>query len=154
MLRCKAYQFLLSVFPLTKGKDLLIRSHMRKCARCMKQIASREEVRALLIHEQEVEDFRDLWPAVRSGLAEGAKVEKTEFIFKHKWVLSAAGAAAVILAGFLLYTSFFQNGALLNDLGNTRFQINSIRVGDEPATPFLYQPKDSDMILVWAEKGM
>lgn len=154
MLRCKAIQYLLSIFPFNKGKDFLIRSHIRKCERCSGQLASREEVRTLLIREQDIENFRDLWSSIESGLTEKSKTKKTVFPKNRKWVYSAAGMFAAILAGFLLYASLFQKGAVSRDEGNVKFQINSLRVGDEPATPFLYQPRDSDMILVWAEKGM
>jgi hypothetical protein len=116
-------------------------------------MASREEVRTLIFQESDVEDFRDLWPAVKSGIVEKETVKKSPNAITHRWTFAATGAAIVILAGFLLFMTLSRNGTLVDQDEEPRFQINSIRVGDEPATPFLYQPKDSDMILVWAEKS-
>ena len=154
MFRCKVYNFLLSIFPFNSWKDFLIRSHIQKCEGCMSQMASREEARALIIQESDVENFRDLWPSIKTGVAEKKTEKKATYSINRRWVFAAASVVSVILAGFLLFTTISQNGAPLDQEGEARFKINSIRVGDEPATPFLYQPKDSDMILVWAEKSM
>ena len=125
-----------------------------KYERCESQMASREEVKASIIQESDVEDFRDLWPAIKTGVEEKQPVKKTSDSINRRWAFAAASVVVVILAGFLFFMILSQNGSILDQVGDARFQINSIRVGDEQATPFLYQPKDSDMILVWAEKGM
>jgi hypothetical protein len=120
----------------------------------MCRVASQDEVKTLIIKQEDVGEFKDLWPAVKSGVIQkNGKREKRDFPYK-RWAFSTVGILAVLLAGFLFYSVLFQNGILIEPEGEARFQINSIRVGDEPATPFIYQPKDSDMILVWAEKGM
>jgi len=120
----------------------------------MSQMASQEDVKTLIIQESDVEDFRDLWPAIKTGVSEKKPEKKAMYSINRRWAFAAASVVAVFLAGFLLFRILSQDGALLDQEGEARFQINSIRVGDEPATPFLYQPKDSDMILVWAEKSM
>lgn len=154
MFRCKIVNFLLSIFPFNFWQDFLIRTHVHKCEGCISQMASRDEVKALIIQEEDVRDFRDLWPAIKSGVAE-KKPDRNSPVSSHwRWSFVAASIVVVFLAGFLVYTSLYQDGALLDQEGEARFQINSIRVGDEPATPFVYQPKDSDMILVWAEKSL
>jgi hypothetical protein len=117
-------------------------------------MASQEEVRELIFQESDVEDYRDLWPAIKVRITEIEPVKKSPYSFMRRWAFGAAGVAVVVLLGFLFFITLSRNGVLLEPEGETGFQINSIRVGDEPATPFLYQPKDSDMILVWAEKSM
>jgi hypothetical protein len=154
MLRCKINHFLLSVFPFKFWQGFLIRSHIWKCEECMSQMASREEVKALIVQESDIEDFRDLWPAVKSGVVRKTPEKKAVFSLNRRWTFAVAGVVAVFLAGFLLIAILTQDGVLVEQEGEARFQINSIRVGDEPATPFLYQPKDSGMILVWAEKSL
>lgn len=119
----------------------------------MSQIASRDEVKALIVQEDDVVDFRDLWPAVKNEVVAKKQEKKAVISLYRKWAFAAAGLVALVLAGFLFYSLLFQNGILTDQEGEAGFRINSIRVGDKPATPFLYQPKDSDMILVWAEKS-
>lgn len=154
MLRCKVVTFLLSIFPFKFWQGFLIRSHIQKCERCMSREASRDEVEALIVQQDDVGDFRDLWPAIKSGVVEKKPERKAEFSSHWRWAIAATGIVGVFLAGFLVYNFLSQNGTILEQEGEARFQINSIRVGDEPATPFVYQPKDSDMILIWAEKSL
>jgi len=154
MFRCKISHFLLSIFPFKSWQDFLIRSHFQKCEICMSQVASRDEVKALIIQEDDVEEFRDLWPAIKSGVVAKKPEGKAVFSLNRRWAFAAALIAAVFLTGFFFLTVLSRNGNHFDQEGEARFQINSIRVGDEPATPFLYQPKDSDMILVWAEKSL
>ena len=154
MLHCKIVTFLLSIVPFKFWQSFLIRSHIEKCEFCMSRVASRDEAKALIIQQDDVGNFRDLWPAIKSGVVEKKPEMKAAFFSHWRWAFAAASIVVVMLAGFLFYTILSQNGTLLEQEGEARFQINSIRVGDEPATPFVYQPKDSDMILVWAEKSL
>jgi hypothetical protein len=154
MLRCKVTHLLISLFPFHFWQDFLIRSHIQKCEACMSRVASRDEARALIIQEDDVGNFRDLWPAIKTGVVEKKPEKKAILTLNRRWIFAAASIVGVFLVGILLYSILFQIGSLSEQEGEARFQINSIRVGDEPATPFLYQPKDSDMILVWAEKSL
>jgi hypothetical protein len=154
MLRCKIVNLLLSLFPFSFWQDFLIRSHVQKCDGCMSRVASRDEVKALIFREDDVQDFQDLWPAVKAELITKEKEKKAGFSVNRRLAFAAAGIVAVCLAGFLFFNLLFRNGIPSEREGEARFQINSIRVGDKPATPFVYQPKDSDMILVWADKSM
>ncbi len=154
MLRCKVVHLLLSIFPFHSWQDLLIRSHIQKCDVCMSRVASRDEAKALVFSEDDVQEFQDLWPSVKTGIVTKDPEKKTRFSINRKWAFASAGIVIVFLAGFLFYNLLFQEGILSGQGGETRFRINSIRVGDEPATPFVYQPKDSDVVLIWAEKNM
>lgn len=127
---------------------------LKKNERREGRIASRDEVKALIVQEKDALDFPDLWPAVKSGILDKKPGGKREVSFYRRMAFAAAGIAAVLVAGFLFYSVFLKSGANLKQGGEARFRINSIHVGDEPATPFVYQPKDSDMILIWAEKSM
>ena len=143
-----------SLVPFKPWQNFLIHSHIQGCRECMSRLASREEVMALIIRERDVEDFRELWPAIKAGVAAKNPKRKFELFSSRKWAFIAAGVITAFLAVYLLVGTLSRNGAILIQEGEVRFQINSIQVGGESATPFLYQPKDSDMILVWAEKGI
>ena len=154
MLKCKGTHLLISLFPFHFWRDFLIRSHIQKCERCLSRMASRDEAKAMIIQEDDVRNFRNLWPGIETG-AIAKKPEKKAIPFlNRRWIFAAASMVVVFLAGILFYSILFQNGTLAEQEGEARFQINSIRVRDESATPFVYQPKDSDMILVWAEKSL
>ena len=71
-----------------------------------------------------------------------------------KWGLGLAGTVTVFLAGLLI---FFRLGQRRPDQENAypeSFRIQYIKVHDQPAQSFLFQPKDSNMVFVWAEKKL
>lgn len=153
MLLCKFVYFWFSIFPFRPWQDFLVRAHVHKCPACQAQLASLEEVKALLIQESDVQRSQDLWPDVKSAIMKRKTEKRAFFSVYRRWAFAAVGLMAILVAGFLFYTILVQNARLLEQDEDARFQINYLRVGDEPATPFLYQPKDSDMIIVWAEKS-
>jgi anti-sigma factor RsiW len=153
MFLCKFVNFWFSLFPVKPWQDFLVRAHIHKCPACQDRLASLDEVKALLMHESDVRSSRDLWPDIKSAIMKRKTEKRAFFSVYRKWAFVAASLMAVLVAGFLFYTILVQNGKLIEQEEGARFQINYIRVGDEPATPFLYQPKDSDMIIVWAEKS-
>jgi len=127
---------------------------MEKDEREKSRVAGRDEVKAVIVQQDDVKGFRNIWPAVKAGILEKKSERKMVASFYRRWIYAAAGIVAVILAGLFFYTVLLKNGTGFRHEGEARFRINSIRVGDEPATPFVYQPKNSDIILVWAEKSM
>lgn len=152
MLLCKFVYFWFSIFPFRPWQDFLVRAHVHKCPACQAQLASLEEVKALLIQESDVQRSRDLWPDVKSAIIE-RKPEKRAFLAGYaRWAFAVAALMAILIVGSLFYTVLVQNGGLTEQEEGARFQINYLRVEGEPATPYLYQPKDSDMIIVWADK--
>jgi hypothetical protein len=118
----------------------------------MSRAARRDEAKALIIQQDDVGNFRDLWPTVKSGIGEIKQERKAALSLRRRWAFAAACFVVVCLAGVLIFNSLPKDRTLLEQEGEARFRINAIRVMEETATPFVYQPKDSDMILVWAEK--
>jgi hypothetical protein len=154
MLRCKIIQFLSTVIPLKVWQDFLLHSHVDRCETCRSKLATREEVKSVLYQESDVEDFREIWPAVEAGINIKKAEKKGFFPIGLKWALPAALLALLIVAGIVFTPILQRNGGSGEQNQGAKFQINSIRVGNEPATPFLYQPQDSDMIIIWAEKSL
>jgi len=154
MFLCKIVHFWFSLLPFRPWQDFLIRTHIQKCPACQAQLASAKEIKALLIRESDAQDSRDLWADMKSAII-AKKPEKRAFLAGYRrWAFAAVGLLAILIAGSLFYIILVQNGGLTEQQENARFQINYLRVGDEPATPYLYQPKDTDMIIVWAEKSL
>jgi predicted anti-sigma-YlaC factor YlaD len=153
MLRCNIIHFLMSVFPLKIWQGLLIHSHVDKCETCRGKLASLDEVKTSLYQESDVENFREIWPDVKAVIIDKKAEKKAFFPTWLKWASATAGFVTLILAGVLFYSILIRNGGIAEKNRGEYFRINSISVGDEPATPFLYQPQDSDMIIVWAEKS-
>ncbi len=153
MFKCKTVEFLFRFLPFQYGRGFLIRRHMEKCPRCQERLASMEEVKRLLVAEENIAAKIDLWPAFK-GKIEQAKGGKSPplLLMRRKWGFRLAGALTVILAGALIYlgVDHRKSGTEINNPES--FCIQYIKVNDQPAQAFLFQPKDSDMVFVWAEK--
>ncbi len=157
MWRCKLVDILDRLVPLKAWRGYLIEKHRERCPRCLALLASREEARRFLVRADDVVPGLDLWPSLRKALARtqplgGPAAAVPAFVRKRALAL----AGAVLLAVFGLW--FLRSGisvrtdrtAASSDDG---FKINYIRIGGEPATAYIYQPKGTDMVVVWAERN-
>jgi len=57
----------------------------------------------------------------------------------------------VVMVAVLIYKTFTPSRIQQKELTKT-FQINYLKIENEPAQAFIFQPKDSDLIIIWAEK--
>jgi len=154
MIPCKFIRFLFFLVPFRPWQDFLVRKHLDPCPVCSGLLARKEEVRKLLVAGESLEPSPELWPAARAGMEAGKR--PVENLRRSAWkaALAAAAAAAVLAAAFLVWPTFRQGGKRPVQEPASRFLVSFVRVGGEPATPFIYQPSGSGMIIVWAEKNL
>jgi hypothetical protein len=152
MFRCRMVNFLFSIIPLKIGQDFLLRKHIQNCPSCQENLASLEETKSLLIQEGEVGDLEGLWPKVKVQLAKEKRKEKVFRLPRWGWAVGGAGLIAVVIIGLWLFWSAHL-GKPSEELGRP-FQIKYIRVHDKPARAYLFQPQDSNMIIIWAEENI
>lgn len=143
-----------AIIPIKVWQDFLLHSHVHRCETCRSKLATLDEVKSVLYQESDVEDLREIWPAVEAGITTKKAERKGSFPVGLKWALPTACLVLLIVMGIMFIPMLQRNGGSGGQDQGSKFQINSIRVGNEPATPFLYQPQDSDMIIVWAEKSL
>ena len=153
MLRCRIINLLLSIFPLKIWQDFLLQKHIQDCPICQEKLASREETKSLLIQESEVGNLEDLWPKVKVQLPREKRKERLFRLPRWGWAVGAVGLLAAVLIGIWLYRPFALDKSLEEELGG-EFQIKYIRVDNKPARTYIFQPQDSNMIIIWAEKDI
>lgn len=147
--KCKLYEILFNLFPVKSWQDFIIRHHFDGCPSCQKRLALVDEVRSVLLATDKIKNIEDFWPEFTRSVKEGTKKEK--FILRplQRWAYGAVALIAVIIAG--AWFMFIAKPAGVSDFPE-RFKINYIRIEDKPARAYLFQPKDSNTIFVWAEK--
>jgi len=154
MFRCKAIKLFFFIIPSGRWRDLLIRRHIQKCPFCQIGLANVEEVKLFQVQEDEVGELEGLWPAVRARLSE---VQREERRFKKRglrWAFAAACLLLIAALGIWIYRGITFRKSPLENNWVERFKINYIRIEEKPASVFIFQPKDSDMVIVWAEKSI
>jgi hypothetical protein len=132
-----------------------VRRHIENCPRCLAGLASREEAGSLLVGEKGLDFGSSLWTKVEPALLEGPAAERTKEHagrpgLTRRWGWAVATAfLGVFLLSFLLLKNFQPERAPA-DTSVARFELAYVRVGGQPANTVVYQPKGSDMIIVWA----
>ena len=149
MWRCRMVDLLIRVLPVRAWQDLLIRRHVTGCAACTAKLAAREEALAVLVQERDLVSVRDFWPAVSPRLHSGPAARSKAPNTTWRWAAVAAGLLAAVGAGLWLHRG--PVGDVSADLSR-KLQIDYIRIGDEPARTYVFQPQDVNMTLVWVEK--
>lgn len=152
MLKCRLIDFLFAVFPLKLWQGFLIRRHIQKCPNCLRKLADADEVKPLLIQENETGSLEGIWPAVRDGLGQDRGEVRIPLWRQRKWVY-ASGLLVAALAGLIwLYSVFFQGRSPSQEPFAEQFQINFIEIENEPAQAYVFHPQDSNTYFVWVEK--
>lgn len=156
MVFCSLIDGLYSWIPVQRFRAWLIRVHMEKCPACQAGLVSRVEAMQLFVKAGDVVAEEKLWANVRdrAGIEGGSeRVRQRYYGAQRRWQW-AVGAATVlfgIILSFWLLRGIEKAGPG-SELLVDRFEIEYLTVAGRPADPFIYQPKDSDMIFVWAEK--
>jgi hypothetical protein len=153
MLRCKIFGFAFSLVPLKKWQNFLIGFHMEKCPKCQNLLISREDVQGITIHENHFEDTDSIWDGFEQKVRE-AKTGR-QHVLSPRWSW-AYGIAVVLILGaaaiwFALSPQFRKNQ--VEESLNGHFRINYMRIENKPAQAYFFQPQDSHMIIVWAQKN-
>jgi hypothetical protein len=128
---------------------------MEGCERCQARLVSLSEAEALFVKPKDLSAAGDLWGTIEVRTRrELAGSLKKPFRLGWEWAAGAAGVFLVAAASFWLLRGI-QNEAIQVDYARPpdRFEINYINVGGVPAQAYIYRPKGSDMIIVWAEKN-
>jgi len=171
MRHTKFIEILWAAAPFYSWKDALFRRHIENCASCSQGLASREDARRVLIQKDEVGDLAGLWPAVKNGIcgtpggvSESRRIgrdvrEGSRFLFQKTglgWAAALAGLFLAFFATFWLVRYFEQvngrGGGSIPTGINEQVQVHYINVGGEPAQTFVFQPYDSNIVIIWAGK--
>jgi hypothetical protein len=153
MIRCKLINLLFNVFPFKALQGFLIKNHFEKCPDCSKLLAGIEEARPLFFHEDEAEKGANIWPGLRTKICEVEETRvKPSFWLRWRWALGAACLSGFILVGFWFVQRPVDVAMTVQTGPDENLQINFIKVAEKPAGAIVYEPKDSDMIIVWAER--
>jgi len=137
------------MFPVRAFQGFLIKNHFEKCPNCQNSLAKVEEAHLFLVNEEKTNDMLSLWPGISEKLCEGSgEKSRTTFFPRWRWALSAAGLTVFILTGFWYLN---RNDSIEMALQQEQFEINYIKVEEKPAGTYVYEPQDSEMIIVWAE---
>jgi hypothetical protein len=153
---CRTVERLYAALPLRPFRDWLIRAHMDRCPRCQERLLSREEARSLLVRPGQTGDAAALWRRISEEAGRPAPAPKAKGSggrLAWQWAAASAMAAVVALTGFWLLRETGGPGFDARAITPAdRFEIAYVKVGGAPAQTFVYQPRGTDTVFVWAQK--
>jgi hypothetical protein len=165
MRHSKLVNFAYRILPFSAWKDWLLRHHIDHCPACREQLVSREEARRLLVQAHELGDLGGLWPSVRIKLGKRAKKAGEGGLPKPAlvkiWRLAVPGVVVLLVAVALNFWLLQKPRPEISGLGGgpgsaetEQVQIHYVRIENEPAQTFIFQPRDSNILIVWAGKNL
>jgi len=156
MFRCRMSEFFFGLVPSRTWREFLIGLHIEKCPRCQSRLVSREEARDLFVQAGERSGIDNLWPVICGELEKAdqtGRPARTRPGRKWAWAWGAAAVLAAVTGLWLLRGSRAPDLSLMNLPGSDRFELEYVRIGGETANAYVYQPQNSEMVLVWAGKS-
>jgi hypothetical protein len=149
-------EFFLALVPFRAWRGFLIGFHIEKCPRCQSRLVSREDAGALLVRTGDLSGVENLWPGVSRELAKAGEAGhrvRARAGWKWGWAWGAAAVLAAATGLWLLRDSRAPDLPMSNLTRPDRFELEYVRIGGETANAYIYQPQNSDMVLVWAGKS-
>jgi len=152
------------ILPFRAWKGWLLRNHTEGCPGCRKRLVSREEARLLLVQADEVGDLDRLWPSIKERLRDKAKKDEKNLSSRpamaKMWRLAATGITVLLIAAAVNFWLIrrprpetpIQGGP--SPAETEQVQIHYVKIDNEPAQTFIFQPRDSNIIIVWAGKNL
>lgn len=155
---CKIVNLTYTLLPLSAWRGFLIRRHMETCVRCQPLLAGRAEARRLLVSADSQKNGDLLWMKIWSRLGDGTASpsrlrHSAESRKVWKWALGAAALFAAVAVNLWVLRGGRGIGTDAPAPSPAdRFDLNYVRIEGENANAFVYQPQNSDLIIVWAGK--
>jgi hypothetical protein len=106
-----------------------------------------DEARAATIPKERIEKGADFWPELVHGLKRAKPAKPSGPRLGRRWVLAAAGFAAVAIGFFLL-----RPGEKDDPASGIKLRVNYVKMYEEPAQAFIFKTQDENTTFVWVEK--
>ena len=107
-------------------------------------------VRSLLIKEVEANDLSEFWTSLKTRYKDRTNRRSPLFAASWKWMYQSVGLILFTVLAVWIFISVNSNG---KNESIESFRINYIKIDNQPAQTYIYHPKDTNMVLVWAEKS-
>lgn len=162
--------FLFRILPFDAWKDALLRGHMENCPACRRRLASREEARRILVRGEDVGIPGGFWPAIADRIG-GCEIAAAPMAvtarasgpvpapqrWAWRWAAAVSGTALAVVLTIALVRFLgapAPGGAGAVESRPDQVRIHYVRIDNAPAQTFIFKPRDSDVVIVWAGKNI
>ncbi len=153
MSRCKIIKYAFALVPLKRWQGFLIRVHMERCPDCQKTLISQEDAQEMIIQESQCAATESVWNGFEEKVNEAGPEGQRVIRPRWGWAYGIAVVLVFISATIWFVLSPQFRKSQVEEKLNGHFRLNYIQIENKPAQAYVYQPQDSHMILVWAQKN-
>lgn len=153
MRACRAIELLSRVLPVRAWRGKIIQNHIDGCLTCRAKLAGQDDAREYVIRPEAIGPTDSIWPAVEAGIRKTSPAPGRHAFPAGALWRRAAGAAAVAAVLFLIFQVIKPSrpaGAPSPVVKVEEFRLDSIEVRGKPARALFYQPRDSQLTIIWA----
>ncbi len=148
---CRLYRWLFAALPLPGLRARLIARHLGSCPACASRLAGDDALRRRLPPPAWLREVPDLWPRIAAEIVrrEAAASPQPGSFPRLGWAVVATLAAMLFMP--LLHMLRRPAPPAVNT-PPASFALLSASIDGQPATPYVFQAPDSDLVIVWLEK--
>ncbi len=152
MTGCRVVELLIRVLPFRAWRGRLEGRHLDACPRCRDRLASPEEAGRFVIRPETAGPAESFWPFVEAGIERRLSERRRSGSRPGRSWRRAAGLAAVAAAAAVMVWTFKPVESGKNrrpEIVVQEFRLDSIEVEGNAARAFIYQPRDSSILMIW-----
>lgn len=149
---CRWSELLFRVLPVKAWRGRLLARHVDGCPACRQELATPEEAGRLAIRPESAGPGDSFWPAVQAAIERRrAKGRRSIPMTRRPWLYAAGISATAAAAVFVVLTlrNPKPGGSAFPAPAAQEFRLDSIELGSGPARAYLYQPRDSGLLMIW-----
>ena len=156
MTSCRLVEFVINTIPVRKFQDFLIRRHVQRCPRCQTRLVSREAVRLGMTNEEDIGANESFFRAVAARVARGRTTRALGRVSPLPFGRWAVATGLLLTAGAVLWLVLAQGDGPVRVISDEseKFRINYFNVDGAAANPLVIQPRDSDLVIIWADRDL
>jgi len=152
---CKWVRFAYRALPLPAWRAFLLDRHIEHCPQCQGEALGDAAIRSLGVTPSDLQDEPPLSPFVVGRERPRARGFRLDWRYAFGVFLAAVALWAVVVVSRLAPPAPPVQGIVTvreGEAGACVFAVLEARIGNEPARPLVFKPRQPGMTIVWFEK--
>jgi hypothetical protein len=152
---CSWVRFAYRIVPLPAWRAFLLDRHLDGCPTCQGAALDDDAIRSLGVTPAGLESEPPLFPFAAGHAAPRSGAFRFRWSYAYGVVLAAAILGTAVGISLLVPIATLPTGTVtISEAGDDVhvFAVLAARIGDEPARPVVFKPRQPGMTIVWFEK--
>lgn len=152
---CRIVDFLSRMAVIRPWTGRIVERHAETCRVCRPSLIDKETARTILVAAEKAGRPARRGHESATGLRNRPEARRRGLRVRLFRLPALSGAAAVlvlVVSGFWLLHRLPTTNGPIASTAEESFRISRIEIEGEPANAYIYRPRGTDMVIVWAER--